>query len=282
MAVPQSGNKSLVAPTGPVKGYSYIDPDMKRSRRWIVALDALEKHGKTRFALTTPGTLAYMDFDNRSEGTIEEFLAAGRKIMWRTKPDGTPWPYQIPADAGASDEKAKEVQAEARAEWKRFESDYEDLLHSSSVDTIIIDTATEAWELVRIAGFGRLNEIPPHLYSEVNGAFRRLIRLARKQTRVNLVLVHRLKDEWANEKKGDKIKGYTTGKSIRAGFSETGFLVDVNLRLTRLPLAACDDADDLGFRLTVTDCGANPRVRGLELANEAITFPNLVAAMENM
>lgn len=259
-----------------IQGYGLVDPDRPRTRRLIVAIDALEKDGKTRFSLTSPGPIGYMDFDNRSEGTIEQFLAAGKKIMWRVDDRGNPKPYQIPADAGATDEKAKQTQDEARAEWKKFEDDFEKLLKNPDVRTIVVDTATEAWELIRLAGFGRLKEIPPHLYSEVNSAFRRLIRLARKQTRVNLILVHRLKDEWANEKQGDRLKSYTTGKQVRGGFGETGFLVDANLLLYRLPLAKCEDGD-LGFRLLVKDCGANAELRGLELANEMISFPILAS-----
>lgn len=260
-----------------IKGYGLVDPNKPRSRRMILAIDALEKDGKTRFALTAPGPIAYMDFDNRSEGTIEQFLKAGKKIMWRIDERGNAKPYQIPADAGASDEKAAETQSLARTEWKKFEDDFEKLLVNPDVRTIVVDTATEAWELIRLAGFGRLKEIPPHLYSEVNGAYRRLIRLARKQTRVNLILVHRLKDEWANQKQGDKLKSYTTGRKERAGFGETGFLVDANLLLYRLPVAQCEDGD-LGFRLLVKDCGANAELRGLELANDMISFP-MIASM---
>lgn len=259
-----------------IQGYGLVDPNKPRSRRLILAIDAMEKDGKTRFSLTAPGPIGYMDFDNRSEGTIEQFLAAGKKILWRIDDKGHPKPYQIPADLGASDEKSSETQALARTEWKRFEDDFEKLLANPDIRTIVVDTASEAWELIRLAGLGKLKEIPPHLYDEVNSAYRRIIRLARKQTRVNLILVHRLKDEWANDKKDGKLKSYTTGRKERAGFGQTGFLADANLLLYRLPVAECEKGD-LGFRLLVKDCGANAELRGLELANDMIEFPFLAA-----
>lgn len=255
-----------------IPGYSLIDPNKPRSRRFIVALDAIEKHGKTRFALTAPGPIGYMDFDQRSEGTIEEFLRAGKPIAWRTDKQGHPWPYKIPTEKSKSD-----IQALAKAEWFRFENDFEQLLHAQAVRTIVVDLASEAWELLRLAAFGKLAQIPPHLYTEANGVYRRLIRLVREQSRVNLILIHRLKDEWANEKKSDgSIKGYTTGKKERAGFAETGFLADVNLRLYRLPQHQCE-VSDLGFRLEVVDCGANAKMRGMILENEMIDFAVLAS-----
>lgn len=278
MAIPAAA----LSAHSPIQGYTFIDPNKPRPRRYIIAVDAIEKDGKTHFALSAPGSLAYMDFDNRSEGTIEEFLASGKKIAWRTKPTGEPWPYQIPSMLGASDEKAAQIQAEARAEWGRFEDDFERAIASPQIDSVIVDTASDAWKLVRLGAFGRLVKVPPHLYEETNGAYRRLITLARQQTKTNLVLVHKLKDEWANTKGPDgKLTSYTTGAKERSGFGETGFMVDVNAVLYRLPQAQCVDGD-LGFRMSVTDCGANPRVRGLVLANEMITFDCLVAAIENM
>lgn len=265
---------------GIAKGYEYVDPGRERSRRLILGVDALEKDGKTRFALTAPGPIGYMDFDNRSEGTIEQFLRAGKKIAWRIQPTtGEPWPYQIPSDSGASDAAQKEVQDAARREWKRFEDDFEALLHCD-VRTIVVDTATEAWALLRLAGFGRLDKIPEHLYGEVNGAFRRIIRLARQQNRVNLILLHRLGKEYRNEKVDGKLKGVETGNKERKGFAETGFLVDANIRLYRLP-ATQVGGRELGFRLTVKDCGANAKLRGLELADEMISFPQLASMITN-
>lgn len=264
-----------------IKGYSYIDPSRERPRRLILGVDALEKDGKTRFSLTAPGPIGYMDFDNRSEGTIEQFLRSGKPIAWRTNSKGEPWPYQIPSESGASDEQMKEVQGQAKAEWGRFEDDFEKLLKSGDVRTIVVDTATEAWGLLRLAGFGRLDKVPEHLYGEVNAAFRRLIRLARQQTTVNLILLHRLGKEYQNMKDKDgKIKGVETGRKERKGFSETGFLVDANLTLYRLP-ATQVEGNELGFRLLVRDCGANAELRGMELANEMIDFAMLAAMITN-
>lgn len=256
-----------------IKGYAFIDPNKPPTRRLILGVDAVEKEGKTRFLLTAPGPIGYMDWDQRSEGTIEEFLQSGKLIAWRTKPNGVPWPYQIPAELGDAAANKSDLQADARKEWKAFEADYEALIGVAR--TIGVDTASETWECLRLAGFGKLNQIPPNLYDEVNAAYRRLIRLVRQQSFTSLILVHKLKDEWKNEKGGDgKMKGYSTGQKKRSGFAETGFLVDCNIRLYRLPEKECA-GDDLGFRMKVIDCGANAALRGLELANEMITFPIL-------
>ncbi len=213
-----------------ITGYQYIDPNQQPARRLILGVDAVEKEGKTRFLLSAPGPIGYMDWDQRSEGTIEEFLRSGKPIAWRTKPDGTPWPYQIPKDLGASDEDGKKVRELAKSEWSRYEDDFEGLVGKAR--TIGVDTASEAWECLRLAGFGKLNKIPPHLYDEVNAAYRRLIRLVRQQSFTSLILLHKLKAEYKNDDSG---KGFATGKKKRSGFSETGFLVDCNIKLYSLP-----------------------------------------------
>lgn len=262
-----------------IPGYDLVDPNRPSTRRLIISLSGLEKTGKTRISLTAPGPIAYMDYDQRSEGTMEEFTRSGKQVLWRTHPDGRPRPYSIPAEAGASDEKMAEVQSIAKGEWRRFEDDFEALVNNAFVRTIVVDTATEAWELLRLASFGRLAKIPPHLYGEANGAYRRLIRLVRQQTRVNLILVHRLGNEYENVKdKGGEIKGFATGRKERKGFSETGFLADVDLTLTRNPAHECT-ADDLGFRLTVGEC-RNTTLRGLELSNSMIDFAFLAQLID--
>ncbi len=49
-------------------------------------------------------------------------------------------------------------------------------LESKEIKSIVIDTASEAWELVRLARFGKLTQVMPQHYGPVNTEFRDMIK----------------------------------------------------------------------------------------------------------
>lgn len=220
--------------------------------RLVVSIEGLDKSGKNHFAFTAPGPLAYLDFDIGDEGVIEKFQ--NEKMIIRPKSGYS---------TRFSDGKQK---AEATAEFTRFRNDY--MTGLKKVRSVVVDTASELWELLRLARLGKLTQVMPHHYVEVNQEYRDLVRMA-FENNANLILLHKLKAEWKNGADG---KGNKTGRFERAGFSETGFLVQINLRATRLEIADRDDADDLGFRLEILNCRQNPSIQGEILRNEMINF----------
>ena len=222
--------------------------------RLVISVKGLEKQGKTHFSLTAPAPIAYLNFDIGDEGVRQKFQTQ-KQIYIPVSP------YQIRFDGKSP----KDTQAKAEKEWERFYADYQrTLLHCR---TVVVDTATEAWELLRLARFGRLTQIMPHHYVEVNEEYRDFIRDAYEHE-ANLILLHKMKAEWVNDASG---KGQRTGRYERAGFSDTGFLVQANLWAYRLPPHE-REAGDLGFRMLVEDCRQNAELSGLEMRNDEITF----------
>jgi len=206
-----------------------------------VALDGLEKQGKTHFALTAPAPIVVFNFDIGLEGVVDKF--ADKKVYVVD--------YNTPGTVDQS--------FDWTGTWEKFKTDYRGMFETDA-RTIVMDTATEAWELLRMARFGKLTEVMPQHYGPVNAEYRELLRLAYNSDK-NLVLIHKLKDEYVNNQR--------TGKFKRAGFGDTGYMSQVNCRMER--------DEDLEFTLEVEDCRQNALVAGEVMEGPMCAFPWLAS-----
>lgn len=225
-----------------IKGFNKVSA--KETPRLIVAIDGREKHGKTHFSLTAPGPIALFNMDMGLEGVIRNDDSFGfKRKVWEKK-------YRL-VDKNDAD-RAKKC-------WSEIASDYTDAVDDKDVRTICIDTATEMWEILRIARFGRLTQVMPFQYGPVNAEYRELIRQAYASDK-NLILIHKLKDEYVNDKR--------TGKQERAGFSDTKYLVQANLTAWR------DDSTSGADRwnVEVSDCRQNMDIAGMDLQGVMCNF----------
>ena len=211
---------------------------IKTQDRLIVSIAGLQKHGKTNFALTAPGPIAFFDLDIGTEGVVGKF-ASDKEIFvsqydYRTLKGPDP--------------------SAALAAWERMKADFVAMINNKDVATVVIDTATEMWALCRMARLGKLTQVMPHNYGPVNAEFRDLLRLSYMCGK-NFILTHTMKAEYVNDKK--------TGGVERAGFSDIGFLVQCNLLSWRF---------EGEFGVTVQDCRQAPNVAGMELTGEMCNF----------
>lgn len=228
---------NIKMPSGFKPADGYVQP------RIVAGLAAKEKCGKTHFALTAPGPIAFFNLDIGTEGVVGKFIE--EKDV-----------YECKYDPGAEN---------PEAEWERFESDFDSVLRVEEIRTMVLDTATEVWELLRINKFGRLDQVMPHMYGPVNAVYRRLIRDAYKSGK-NIVLIHKMKPEYIGNER--------TGGYVLAGFADTPFLTQVNVRLFR------DDVDGGSeFSALVNDCRQNPGLNGEVLEGPMCSFPALAQAI---
>jgi hypothetical protein len=204
--------------------------------RLIVSVDAEEKHGKTHFGLTAPPPVAYFDIDEGMDEIRNKFphLKDGKDLIY------------YPVEYDNTDDVLAEKQV------KKMIAAYKMCLEApdSVVRSIVFDTDTEFWEMLRLARFGRLTQVKPHHYGPVNAEYRTLIRLAKRSSK-NLILLHKKKDEYVKGKKSDL--GIPTGKKIRAGMKEVGYLVQVIVELFR---------DEDGYNMEIKRCRQNPELDG--------------------
>lgn len=249
----QTGGTKPKAVTGGLSGFKLnTDEDVYRL---IANVQGLPKTGKNHLAFTAPGDIAVQSFDIGLEGVVQKFNKA-KKIYTAE--------YELSAQPGDASEDA--VQREAEKLWDRFVADYYDALETKGLRTVIWDQGTEVWELLRLANWGKLSMNSQH-YSKINPVFRRLVRAAYDGGK-NLILIHKLKEEWREGAGGKQTK---TGKYEMAGMKEVPYLVQVNLQTWREDGLGVPDC----FHGTVLDCRQNPEVNGMDIAGEMLSFGQL-------
>lgn len=275
----------------------------KPKRRIIIAVDGLDKHGKTRFALSAPKPLVYLDFDIGKEGVLEKAPNYENGVI--TAKPFIFLPSEITFDIDDEAKRSEKVMKAAEPQLTRFRSTYLSclrepvMLHKGQpikARTVVIDTGTEAWQLLRLCYLGKISQIKPHHYVEVNGLMRDLVRAA-VDSDVNVIWLHKLKAEWKDNAEG---KGRKTGTLERDGFEGMSYLVQSNLLCYRVPkwqtdttsvkwksgegifevpLDARDETDDMGFRLVVGNSRHDPTLESTVLMNDMINFPTIAQAM---
>jgi hypothetical protein len=189
--------------------------------RLAVSLDALEKSGKTHWALfTAPEPIAVIMADEGTEHVVKKAQRAGRRIAGVLD-----ILYKDPVTKGKS-QANEALQTEWKAKWAYNVSGIEALAVDSTIKTVVIDTETARWQLCQLAFFGRLTQIPQHLRTECNSAYLRTFRLLYARKDLNIILIHQTKKEYKPNSKGE---ADWTGKYERDGMNKIGFAVDVAL-----------------------------------------------------
>lgn len=244
-------NRPAARPTNRFEAAGFTRAAEPVKKRLICAIDGLEKTGKSHFALSMPEPIGVIDIDYGLDGVIQHWQD-DREIYVR--------PAGISLDELKSLTK-DEAQKSASKAYDGVLKAYTEIMGFAR--SIVIDNATELWELVRIAHFGKLDHVKPHHYGPVNQEFRSFIRAAYDQGTTNLMLLHKVKDEYVDDKR--------TGVKIRAGFSDTGYLVQVNASTWRERGASVPDC----FHLTVTDCRQNAEMNDMDLSGADLNFQTL-------
>lgn len=221
--------------------------------RLILSVQGLEKNGKTHFALTAPGPIAVINFDTGLEGVVHKF-ATEKQIVHAD--------YRVEAGNGSADT----IAGNAQKVWAKYMADYKWAL--ANMRTIVIDTGSELWELLRLARFGKLTQVMPHHYGPVNNEFRQMVKMAYDGS-ANVIFLHKMKDEYLNtvNSAGKEISN-KTGKKVRVGFSDIGYLVQSNLLSEYDPEAA-------DFQITIRDCRQNASLNGEVVPAPLNDFPTI-------
>lgn len=131
--------------------------------------------------------------------------------------------------------------------------------------SVLVDTGTGLWEAQRMEAFGKLTQVPPLKYGEVNGQFEAVLNYA-KGFPVNVMFTHRMKAEYANDATGRRQK---TGAMANTGYSGIGYVAQVEVQQVWHPELKCPAMKVVG------KCRPNPYVIGHELYDKQCTFQGL-------
>lgn len=225
-----------------LKGFERGDK-IERHQRVILSLDGGQSSGKTHFGLTAPKPIVVFDFDLGMEHVIHKF-------------DQT----QIFVRQFGSPSAEKDSSVDWKKEWTTCKNSFLEALKHKDVRTILIDTATEWWELVRMARLGRLEQVLPHHYGPVNAEMRTLVREAHKHGK-NLILTHKHRPKYVNDK--------WTGEYEMAGSKDVRYLAQVCLRM--------DKTKD-GVEYTIWKARQDRQLEGMVLAGDGVDF-DMVAGL---
>ncbi len=220
-----------------LKALGFSDERVELPRRLVASVAGRPKTGKTHFSLTAPDPILFFNIDIGTEGVIEKF---------QDGLDGQPgkqiYKYDIRVPKGATQGVYETMWADYK---KRLQTAY-----GLSSGTVIHDTASESYELSRLARFGKLTQVLPHHYTEVNSEWRELMRLA-YDSRMNTIFIHKTKPKYINNVR--------TSEYEISGMSEIPYLVQINLETFRN-----DDPDGGGpeFGIKVVDSRHSPNLNG--------------------
>lgn len=214
-------------------------------------------------ALTWPRPLVHFDLD---VGSFE-------RAAWRIDTTGIesksyPTPIQVERLKGQVKDgvtiKFPKKLVGIKEVWQQIVMDFVEALNRPEVKTIVMDSATQLWNIchrghlqelqeIQIArAKGNINEnelrenLMPKEYAEPNERMRTLI-YAAKSYKKHLVLTHYPKDVYANRVTDKGIEEYKTGEIEPDGFKDTQKLVDIVIWV---------EADSTGqVNAKITKCG---------------------------
>ena len=207
--------------------------------------------GRTSLALTAPGPIALIHAAEKLEGVVQP--AAQEKEVRLHNFGGSfgGGPNEIAKAASKNIGEMKEAWTDAFS-WAR---------------TIIVDTHTEAWELLRLARFGTLTPRGhiASMYAPVNAEWSSLLKQFRGQSSTNVILIGQTRERYKNDK--------ATGIMEQAGQKSVPYYSDVIIETSR-NIMKKKEAD---FVATIKKGWWNAHTEGLEIEDEDISFSYLMS-----
>ena len=222
--------------------------------------------GRTRFSLTAPGPIAYLHCGEKKDGLIEEMR---KSKLIRVHDFGGVFSGNNQAIADA-----------AGRNWMKFRKAFMEAFGWAK--TIVVDTDTDLWELLRLARFGAIKPTGGRVdanYGPVNAEFRSLAQRFRAQEMTNVIFISKTGDEYVKSKTGQSTgMGERTGRTIRRGMKDVPYWCDVVVRCHKIE-ATSDKPRK--FRAVVEKGWFNAHSEGTKFSNALMTFPNVMAAVTN-
>lgn len=213
--------------------------------------------GRTHLALTAPGPIAIFYCSEKVPGLAEKVRkATGKRI--RGHNFDVPQPYVV-----GRDDRNKEMAAQA---WAKMKAKWTESF--TWARTIILDTHTDAWELLRVARFGDIKPGGGRVdtnYGPVNAEFKSLFSPIRRQEETNIIIIGKTGDEY----KDTSGIGQKTGKTIPRGMKEVPFMSEVIVRTHHKP--------GENFRAVIEKGWFNAESETTEFEDDEITFGDIMS-----
>lgn len=214
--------------------------------------------GRTWLALTAPGPIAYLNAAEKWEGVLQA-AARIKKIRY------VDFAQQANRGPGKKRNRAA-IAKDASVNWYRLRDAWYDSF--SWARTIVVDTHTDAWELLRITRFGGLTPETGRVdanYGPVNAEWLSMWKYFKSQNETNVIMIGQTKPEYTGGGKGKM--GQATGLTVAAGQRNIPIMCDVRVRTNKDILNPA-----AGFSAEIIKGWYNAQSEGEELWNEDCTF----------
>lgn len=188
----------------------------------FILIDGPEGTGKTTLALTLAkvGPIGYVDIDQSVDRAKRPDMPKNCRFQART--------IAVRYKGGLG----PMAQKSCKIAWKKIKRGALGFIEWAK-GGIIIDTGSEAWEILRLGAFGTLTPRgnTKSLYGPVNAEFRQWIRNIHRHGMRHLIFVNQMKDEWKNNEEG---VGEKTGRLERVGWRDLGYASDMILQTRKV------------------------------------------------
>jgi hypothetical protein len=249
----------------------------------VAAIWGIEKSGKSSLAMTFPRPMIHFDLDvggfNRAAWRLDTKDITTKSYMT---------PMQIDKMLGAHKDNGIPVRASKKVEgmielWQAVIVDYIKAVQDPNVKTIIIDSATQLWNICHRSYLQSLQEkqlaqgekdqflraqLLPIEYAEPNERMKTFVFTSRSYKK-NLVLTHYPKDVYAPRFVDGGMQEVRTGEEDIDGFKQTKALADVAIRTFQVK-----NNGDTKMMAKVTLSGLGKGLEGMEI--EDPTFEKLL------
>ncbi len=240
----------------------------------MIGSDGLSDSGKSEFALSMPGPGIALCLDRGIKGVMEnQNPPPTRQSNWAFKIIRVPKPGQM---ATAKDNNPY------LDYWRAYYKDYKLAFDNVDCRSVLIDGDSDSWELQRMAVLGKIVQVPPLLYTQVN-ADRRALYARMFDSGKNVIATNKLKKHYVPKIKNNKPELGSDGKPIREwdgtyerqGFEDQDYLWEIQLR--HLQGGRDDGGEHPGeFGARITKCKPNINLVGYELWGDECNFSTLV------
>lgn len=237
-------------------GFSTVESVSPSAPYMIIATDGEERCGKTHFACSAPGKIAYLGTDPNYRYVLPKF------------PPGKVVPnlFEVP-----------DTQKEAVPLWERFVKTWYHCLYSGLFRTVVVDTFTDIYRLIRMAEFGKTKQVGQYSYDVVNAPlFKMVDDLTQPGASVNWILIHKMRDEYQKLRGSDK--EVRTGKMVRDGWRHINYKVATTIEHYREDAydpETGEKVDGAVFGIHIKDCGPNSGLTNLCLEGDECNFLEL-------
>lgn len=260
-------------------GAKTVDLNGQLPEHFVVTVFGLTGVGKDSFCLTLPRPTLWIETE--PDGILRARKTLDSEGVYRV-------PAYMPPDSGVG----KEVmdakwKAHCEATLTNLQGAFDAACKDDGIRTIVLNTETDIWNLVRGAEFGRLFQVMQIMYSHVNPVMEAFFVKARAAKK-NLVLVQKGEPAWEVERnaKGEPVLD-KNGRQQRVqteeiegkGWKNTHFNSDIIIGMDKERPKKLGSKVAAKFILQAVKCGFGSGVEGRVFEGEECSWDSVVAAI---